>query len=121
MKKSPDNECPGGPMPQSNQKHYHHRDDKLDQAGMASAIFFQTPTSQREKQIIAYPVGQRHMPALPEFTHRPRQIGLAEVFRKVKSQDMSRAKGNVSIAGKIAVNLKGKKECRAKQLRPMVI
>ena len=47
------------------------------------------------------------MPAPPELGHRAGGVGVAEVFRQMKTEDQPQTDGHVAVAGKVKVDLQG--------------
>ena len=45
------------------------------------------------------------MPAAPEFTGRNGQIGIIEVFKKLKTEHLTESDRHVGVSGKIVIDL----------------
>ena len=54
-------------------------------------------TPKGDVNIISYPGGQRHVPSSPEIGDRGRQIGPAEILRKVESHHFCGTPGNIGV------------------------
>ena len=60
--------------------------------------------------VISKPPGERDMPASPEFPDVCRKVGCPEIDGKPYPKERSRASGDIRVAGKIGVDLKGKEQ-----------
>ena len=98
--KSPDNEIPVGAVPEAGQQ----PDDKKVEIGAPGAG---AVPAQRDVYILAEPGGERDMPAPPELGDAFGDIGVIEVFKKVKAENTAQSDSHVRVSRKVKVNLKG--------------
>lgn len=62
-------------------------------------------TAQREVDVIAEPLAQRDMPAVPEVRDRLCHVGIIEVFLKLKAEHLAQADCHIGVATEIEENL----------------
>src|SRR6516162_5125733 len=98
MVQAPDNEIPTGTMPETAEKE--NRKQIEAYPGITAPV-----APERNVEIISKPVGQRNMPALPEFAYRLGDVRENEVFEEAKSEHQSQANGHIGVAGEIKINL----------------
>ena len=59
----------------------------------------------RNIEIVAEPLRQRHMPSAPEFGYRLGDIRIIEIFLKVDAEHLSEADCHIRITGKVEIEL----------------
>ena len=63
--------------------------------------------AERDIEVIAQPCAEADVPATPEFLKCLGKIRLAEIDHEMKSENLSRAPGNIAVAAEVSVNLPG--------------
>src|SRR5436189_3367971 len=64
---TPNDERPGRAMPQANEQHGEHGDRRLNRVLKAPPREREEPTAEGKEKILAEPVGERDMPAIPKL------------------------------------------------------
>lgn len=101
MNCSPDDKGPVGSMPEAG--------DQKDDKNIADGFGFGHPTStQRDIDVIPKPSGKGNVPSAPELSNISREIGSPKIGHEVKAKKFGCTDGDIRIAGKVSINLKGK-------------
>ena len=87
-------------MPQARQGPDHKQVADLPSPGAPAA-------AQGDVHIVPEPAGQRDVPPPPELRDAPGDVGIVEVFQKVKAKHPAQADGHVGVGGEIKIDLKG--------------
>ena len=96
---SPEDERPGGTVPQARQQ----PDDENIPKPLAPG---DPVTSQGDVHIVPEPAAQAHVPPPPEFGDAGGNVGIVEVLREVKPEDAAQADGHVAVAGEVEIEMK---------------
>ena len=97
---APEDKGPVGPVPDAGQKpHSQHIKDVT--AGGAPVA------AQGDVDIIPEPLGQGHMPPVPEVRDAGRLIGGVEVLPDLKAQELPDPDRHIRVAGKVIIELEG--------------
>src|SRR5687767_707540 len=98
VEQTPDNECPGGAVPEAADE---HDDDEIDEgAGWAGAV-----AAERDVEVVAQESGERDMPAPPEIREADGGIRISEVVPEMKAHAERGADCAGGIAGKVEKDL----------------
>ena len=97
---APQDEVPGGSVPQPADEHGQEQ-VPVDFPRRAAAA------TNREVEVLHKPGGQAHVPALPELAHIAREIGQVKVFRQTDPEHPAAADGHVRVPGKVQIELQG--------------
>ena len=104
---APEDECPVGTVPQpGNEEDDEGVADFLGRGGAASA--------EGNVEVVAEPGVERDVPSAPELGDAPREIGDAEVAFQPDAEEFSATKGNIRVAGEVAINL----DCEGEDASP---
>lgn len=101
---APGKECEAGAVPDAAQEKGHGDGEGINEmigTHPQVTFFFQTAgdaESEREKDIIAQPVGQRDVPAAPKIFDGGGGIGTVEIFRELESQQFRASPGDIDIS-----------------------
>jgi hypothetical protein len=109
---APEQEGPGGAVPEPAQQHREHQ----------VAVGLEPPAAvaaERYVEVVAQPARQRHVPAPPEIAQRQRHVGTIEVLRQLVAEQQREADRHVGIAREVAVDLRreaveGERELRGR-------
>ena len=98
MHAAPNNEIEAGAVPKSAQKHGQNEVDILPQLAFPVA-------TERDIDVIAYPSGQRDVPASPEIGDACGAIRRIEVEREAEPQQQCDANSHVAVATEVTIDL----------------
>ena len=97
---APENKGPVGPVPDAGQKpHGQHVEDVAARGAPVAA--------QGDVDIIPEPLGQGHVPPVPEIGDTGRLIGGVEVLPDLKAQELPNPDRHIRVAGKVIIELEG--------------
>src|SRR5438128_1432941 len=102
MKQSPEDESPGGAMPEAADEHGGQKTE-VESCSVAGAR-----SCHNEEDVITKPCRERYVPAAPELGQVARKIRSIEIGGQTKTEQQSRADGYITVAGKIHVDLQRK-------------
>ena len=97
---TPGHEGPGGTVPQAPQQ---HGDDDVE----ADPPLRAPVAAEGDVEVVAQPVGQRHVPPAPEVLEGDGGIGPVEVLGEAEAQQQGDADGDVGVAAEVGVDLDG--------------
>ena len=97
---APEQEVPAGPVPDAGSRPYHQQ--VKEQAGLADPV-----AAQGDIEILPKPGAQRDVPAPPEFSDGPGDIGIVEVAQEIKAQHPPQAHSHIGIAREVKIELEG--------------
>ena len=100
LQRPPDDERPGGAVPQTAQHHGDH--DVAHGARLAAGT-----APERDVEVVAQPARERHVPAAPELLQVARRVGRVEVLGEPEAEQQGEADGDVRVAAEVAVDLHG--------------
>ena len=76
--------------------------------------------SERDVEVVLQPLGERNMPAFPELARVARLVRRVEILRQIEAHQHSDARGDISVAGEVRIDLQGVAEQRRKILKTSV-
>lgn len=100
MDSAPDEESPGGSVPQAAEEH--GEDEVCVGAGRASSI-----SAEGDVEVVSEPRGKGDVPAAPEVGDGGGSVGGIEVFCEDEPEHQSESDGHVGIAAEVEVDLHG--------------
>ena len=98
MQRTPDHKRPGRTMPEAAKQHGDRQIDVAQRRAVAVA-------AERDVEIVAQELRQRHVPAPPEIDDRDRLVGRVEIQRQENAEHQRDADRHVGIAGEIEIEL----------------
>ncbi len=113
MQCAPYEESPIGTVPQAADGKC---DDDIDGKNAFPCLAATTAT-ERNKDVIAKPRGERNVPAIPKFADVAREKGIGKIGHQTEAEESCRTDGDVGITRKIAVNLEAEKDKSEQQCR----
>ena len=100
VQRAPDDEGPGGAVPEPAEQHGDHQIDVAQHPAAAVA-------AERDVEIVAQELRQRHVPAPPEIDDAGGLVGRVEIERQEDAEHQRYADRHVGIAGEIEIELEG--------------
>ena len=110
MVEPPEDEIPGGSVPQSTKE---HRDHQVQGRAVRSSSI----ASEWDVQVVAEPGGETDVPSSPELARVAGEVGEGEVSHEPYAHQARRSACDVRIAGEVAVDLDGKEAGRDDDVR----
>jgi len=104
MPGTPKNEVERDTVPQPDQDHGAHLSDENNRRCGYPVVATQF-ARQGEEEIAPEPLGQRHMPVIPELGQVGFEVGSLEVLWELKSQQQTGCDGDLGVARKIEIDL----------------
>src|SRR5215472_13615160 len=98
MPNAPEHERPARAMPEPAQQEHDHEVEITAQPAAPVAAEWNV-------EVVAEPVGERDVPAAPEFTHRFRDVWIVEVLEDAKPEHAHQPDGHVGIAREVEIDL----------------
>ena len=98
VQRAPRDESPGRAVPEAAEQHGDHQIDIAQHAAAAVA-------AERDVEIVAQELRQRHVPAPPEIDDASRLVGRIEIQRQEDAEHQRHADRHVGIAGEIEIEL----------------
>ncbi len=100
MPEAPEDEVPGGAVPEASEEH----GDEEVSAGAPGA---RAVASEADVEVIAEPGGEADVPPLPEFAWGGGGVGDVEIRHEIEAQEAGGAAGDIGVSGEVGVDLEG--------------